>query len=145
MRLIVQRVKEAKVEVDGAVVGEIDHGLLALLGVHKEDSAEQIPWLAQKLANLRIFGDDAGKMNRSVRDTNGAILVVSQFTLYGNCQEGRRPEFTSAAPGPLAERLYEQFVTQLRSEVERVETGRFAAKMEVSLVNDGPVTLLVEG
>jgi len=144
MRLLVQRVKEASVEVDGEVVGEIGPGLLAFLGLHHGDTAQQIPWMVNKLCGLRIFTDDNGKMNLSVQDAGGGILVVSQFTLYGDCSRGRRPSFIDALAGPEAEKLYGQFVEQLRKSHSPVQTGRFGASMAVSLVNDGPVTLWIE-
>jgi len=144
MRLLVQRVKKAAVKVDDSVVGEIDHGLLAFLGIKKGDTARQIPWMVKKLCGLRIFSDKNGKMNLSVQDVAGGILVVSQFTLYGNCLSGRRPSFTEALSGPEAESLYHHFVSGLRQAYSPIETGKFGANMEVSLVNDGPVTLLIE-
>jgi D-tyrosyl-tRNA(Tyr) deacylase len=144
MRAVLQRVTMARVEVDGAVVGEIGAGLLILLGVTKTDTAPQAELLADKILNLRIFSDDAGKMNRSLLDTGGAVLVVSQFTLYGDCRKGRRPSFDQAAPAEQAKTLYEQFVAAARRSGVRVETGVFQAHMAVSLLNDGPVTLIVE-
>ncbi len=144
MRAVVQRVAQAKVEVDGAVTGEIGAGLLTLLGVAKSDTAADADFLAEKIAGLRIFPDDAGKMNRSVIETGGAMLAVSQFTLYGDCRKGRRPSFDLAAPAEQARALYERFVAALRGAGVRVETGVFQAHMAVSLVNDGPVTLIVE-
>jgi D-tyrosyl-tRNA(Tyr) deacylase len=144
MRVVVQRVTHAKVEVDGAVAGEIGAGLLALLGVAKSDTAEDAEFLAEKIAGLRVFSDDAGKMNRSLLETGGAMLAVSQFTLYGDCRKGRRPSFDHAAPAEQARALYEHFVEAVRRAGVRVETGIFQAHMAVSLVNDGPVTLIVE-
>jgi D-tyrosyl-tRNA(Tyr) deacylase len=144
MRAVVQRVTGARVEVDAAVVGEIDAGLLVLLGIAKTDGTADAEFLADKILNLRIFSDEAGKMNRSLRDTGGALLVVSQFTLYGDCRKGRRPSFDVAAPGEQARGLYEHFVAAARRSGVRVETGVFQAHMAVSLTNDGPVTLLVE-
>jgi D-tyrosyl-tRNA(Tyr) deacylase len=144
MRAVVQRVSHAKVEVDGKVAGEIGPGLLVLLGVAKPDTEADAEFLAHKIVQLRIFADDAGKMNRSLVDTGGAILVVSQFTLYGDCRKGRRPSFDAAAPGEQARALYEHFVAAARRMGVRVETGVFQATMAVSLTNDGPVTLLVE-
>ena len=144
MRVVVQRVTQAKVEVNGAVTGEIGGGLLVLLGVAKPDSAADAEFLAEKVAGLRVFSDEEGKMNRSVLEAGGAVLAVSQFTLYGDCRKGRRPSFDLAAPAQQARALYEQFVAALRRAGVRVETGIFQAHMTVSLVNDGPVTLIVE-
>jgi D-aminoacyl-tRNA deacylase len=144
MRAVVQRVTYAKVEVDGAVVGEIGPGLLVLLGVAKGDTAGEADFLAAKVSQLRIFADNAGKMNRSVAEAGGAMLVVSQFTLYGDCRKGRRPSFDGAAPPEDARKLYEYFVEVTRRTGLRVETGVFQADMAVSLLNDGPVTLIVE-
>jgi len=144
MRAVVQRVTEARVEVDGTIVGEIGAGLLVLLGVAKGDAAAGADFLVDKILNLRIFADDDGKMNRSLLDTGGALLVVSQFTLYGDCRKGRRPSFDLAAPAEQARSLYEHFVAAARRAGVRVETGVFQATMAVSLVNDGPVTLVIE-
>jgi D-aminoacyl-tRNA deacylase len=144
MRAILQRVRRASVVVGIETVGQIDRGLLILLGVHRNDTAEQARWLADKTAGLRIFEDAAGKMNVAVRDVGGSILVVSQFTLYGDCAKGRRPSFIDAAPPEIAEPLYEQFAMQLRSLGIPVQTGRFGADMQVELVNDGPVTLIID-
>ena len=144
MRAVVQRVTSAKVEVDGTVVGEVGSGLMVLLGVGKEDSAAGAEFLADKIVGLRIFSDEAGKMNLSLLDTGGAMLAVSQFTLYGDCRKGRRPGFDAAAPAEVARGLYEHFVKAVRARGVRVETGVFQADMQVSLVNDGPVTLIVE-
>jgi D-tyrosyl-tRNA(Tyr) deacylase len=132
------------VEVDGKVAGEIGRGLLVLLGVGEGDSETRAHWLAEKISGLRIFEDEAGKMNLSVEDVGGGLLVVSQFTLYGDCRKGRRPSFTGAAPPAEADRLYEVFVARLRERGLPVETGVFQAMMQVHLVNDGPVTLIVE-
>jgi D-tyrosyl-tRNA(Tyr) deacylase len=140
----VQRVTSARVEVDGRVTGEIGGGLLVLLGVAKPDTREDAEFLADKIVNLRIFSDEAGKMNRSVAESGGALLMVSQFTLYGDCRKGRRPSFDAAAPAEQARALYEAFVEAARAKGLTVETGVFQAHMSVSLVNDGPVTLLVE-
>lgn len=144
MRAILQRVTRASVEVDGSIVGEIGSGLLVLLGVAKPDTASDADSLAAKIVNLRIFADDAGKMNRSLLDCAGELLVVSQFTLYGDCTRGRRPGFDDAAPAEQARALYEHFVAAARRSGVKVETGVFQAHMAVSLVNDGPVTFLVE-
>src|SRR5580704_6897362 len=139
MRALIQRVTSARVEVDGAVVGEIGPGLLVLLGVAKTDSEKDADFLAAKIVNLRIFADAEGKMNLSVLEAGGALLVVSQFTLYGDCRKGRRPGFDAAAPAETARALYEWFVDAARMTGVRVETGVFQAHMAVSLVNDGPV------
>ncbi len=143
MRALLQRVTEARVTVDGSVTGEIGAGLLVLLGVSKADKEADAEFVAQKVLNLRVFEDENGKMNRSLLDTGGAMLVVSQFTLYGDCRKGRRPSFDEAAPAEQARALYEHFVAVARRTV-RVETGIFQAHMSVSLINDGPVTLIVE-
>ena len=144
MRACIQRVREAKVTVDGAVTGQIGRGLVVLLGVGQEDCDAEASWLAEKVAGLRIFEDDVRKMNRSLAEVGGAMLVVSQFTLFGDCRKGRRPSFTSAAPPELAERLYEEFVARVRAAGIEVATGRFREQMLVSLVNDGPVTLWID-
>lgn len=144
MRVVIQRVSRAKVTVAGEIVGEIARGWLVLLGVAPADTTKQVDWLAEKVANLRAFDDADGKMNLSVQDVGGSVLVVSQFTLYGDCQKGRRPGFTGAAPPAIAEPLYEQFVTALKMLGVPVATGRFAADMQVELVNDGPVTFVID-
>jgi D-tyrosyl-tRNA(Tyr) deacylase len=144
MRAVVQRVARASVSVDGRTVGRIDAGLLVLLGVGRKDGPSEADFLARKISNLRIFEDSGGNMNRSVKDIEGGMLVVSQFTLYGDCRKGRRPSFVDAAPPESATALYERFVDRVDQEGVAVQTGRFGALMRVSLVNDGPVTLLVE-
>jgi D-tyrosyl-tRNA(Tyr) deacylase len=144
MRAVIQRVSQAQVTVDGAVTGKIDRGLLVLLGVTKPDTAEDARFLAEKVLNLRIFSDDESKMNLSVLDVRGELLVVSQFTLYGDCRKGRRPSFDAAAPAEQARTLYEKFVEAAGASGLRVATGVFQAHMEVSLINDGPVTLILE-
>jgi D-aminoacyl-tRNA deacylase len=144
MRAVVQRVRRARVDVDGTVVGEIGPGLLVLLGVGKNDTGADAEFLAEKILGLRIFSDDAGKMNRSVAETGGSLLIVSQFTLYGDVRKGRRPSFDLAAPPEQARALYEDFVSVARRSGLKVETGVFQAMMDVSLVNEGPVTLIVE-
>jgi D-tyrosyl-tRNA(Tyr) deacylase len=144
MRAVIQRVLNASVAVDGDIVGKIGHGLLVLLGVGKTDSAAAAVALAEKIVHLRIFSDEAGKMNLSLLDTGGGLLAVSQFTLYGDTRKGRRPGFDAAAPPELARALYGHFVDEVRSRGVHVETGIFQAHMEVSLVNDGPVTFIVE-
>lgn len=145
MRIVIQRVKSALVEVDGAVTGRIDHGLLLLVGIHENDGKEQIDWCCNKLQKLRIFEDEEGKMNRSVTDVRGGMLVVSQFTLYGDVKRGNRPSFIQAATPDVAEPLYDYMVDRLKEQFNGpVETGVFGAMMNVSLVNDGPVTLVME-
>jgi D-aminoacyl-tRNA deacylase len=145
MRAVLQRVSEARVKIDGAVVGEIGRGLLVLLGIATNDSTDQAEWLADKVVGLRIFEDDQGKMNRDVVEAEGSLLIVSQFTLYGDCRKGRRPSFIEAAPPAVAMPLYAAFVDAVRARGVRVATGRFGAMMQVELVNDGPVTLIVDG
>jgi D-aminoacyl-tRNA deacylase len=144
LRACIQRVSEARVTVDGAVIGRINGGLVVLLGVGHDDGETQLNWLAEKIVGLRIFEDDAGKMNCSLTEAGGAMLVVSQFTLYGDARKGRRPSFTDAAPPELAERLYEAFVAKVRAAGVEVATGKFREHMLVSLVNDGPVTLWID-
>lgn len=144
MRACVQRASQGRVTVDGQVVGQIGPGLVVLVGVAAGDTPRDVAWMAEKVAGLRIFEDDAGKMNRSVIDTAGRLLLISQFTLLGDCQKGKRPSFTAAAPPELAERLYTDLVEALRGRGLGVETGRFRAHMEVLIVNDGPVTILLD-
>ena len=144
MRVVVQRVTSAKVTVDDRVTGEIERGLLVLLGVEQNDGPADVQYIATKIRDLRIFPDDAGKMNLSVLDRQGAVLVVSQFTLSGDARNGRRPSFASAAPPQIARALYEDVVRELRTSGLRVETGEFQAMMQVALVNDGPVTILLD-
>ncbi len=144
MRAIIQRVKHARVEVGGEVVGRIGEGMLVLLGAGKDDTELDAEYLAEKILTLRIFEDTESKMNLSVTDTGGSVLVVSQFTLYGDCRKGRRPSFDKAAPPELAEELYELFVRELRERGVNVETGKFRAMMDVHLVNSGPVTLMLD-
>ena len=144
MRAVVQRVKSAQVSVDGQVSGKIGQGLLVLLGVGKGDGESDLSFLTSKIPELRIFEDASGKFNLSLREIDGEILVVSQFTLYGDCRRGRRPSFTDAEEPAAAKHLYEQFISRLRGQGLSVETGEFQAKMEVHLVNDGPVTLLLD-
>jgi D-tyrosyl-tRNA(Tyr) deacylase len=144
MRAVVQRVSRAKVSVEGRVTGEISTGLMVLLGVGREDSPAVAAWLAEKVASLRIFEDEQGKMNRSLLDVKGAALVVSQFTLYGDARGQRRPSFTSAAPPEQAAVLYEEFNNALRALGVTVATGIFQAMMSVELVNEGPVTILLD-
>jgi D-tyrosyl-tRNA(Tyr) deacylase len=144
MKAVIQRVKQSSVSVDGKIVGSIQRGMLILLGVSQEDRESHADYLADKIANLRIFEDAAGKMNLSLPDTGGEALVVSQFTLLGDCRKGRRPSFINAAPPEKANHLYEYFTQKLRDKGIPVQTGIFRAMMDVSLVNDGPVTLIVE-
>lgn len=144
MRAVVQRVSRASVTVDDAVVGEIGFGMLVLLGVTHDDESKDADYLVEKLVNLRIFQDAGGKMNLSLADIDGEMLVVSQFTLYGDTRRGRRPSFVDASPGEQAVRLYEYFVQQARRTVRKVATGEFGAMMDVHLVNDGPVTLILD-
>jgi D-aminoacyl-tRNA deacylase len=144
MRACVQRVCEARVTVAAETVGEIGRGLLVLLGVADGDSESEARTLADKISGLRVFEDDAGKMNLGLAEVEGSMLVVSQFTLLGDCRKGRRPSFTGAAEPELAERLYEFFVGEVRAKGLRVATGKFRASMQVALVNDGPVTLLLD-
>ncbi len=144
MRACVQRVSQAKVTIRGNIAGQIGPGVLVLLGVGRDDSDEDARYLADKICVLRIFNDDEGKMNRSLEESGYAMLVVSQFTLFGDCRKGRRPSFTDAAPPELAQRLYETFVAAAGVRGLQVETGRFREHMEVALVNDGPVTILLD-
>lgn len=144
MRAVVQRVSSASVTVDGRITGQIGFGMLVLLGVTHTDTESHADRLAEKLAHLRFFNDDAGKMNLSCLNLGGEVLVVSQFTLYGDCRKGRRPSYTDAAEPQQAERLYEYFMEKMRSHGLKVASGIFGAMMKVSLVNEGPVTLIVD-
>ena len=144
MRVCVQRVSEAGVQVDGQQVGKIGPGLLVLLGIGQQDTSHEVKQLVDKIVNLRIFADQQEKMNLSLLDVEGEMLVISQFTLWGDCRKGRRPSFVEAADPQLAEPLYEEFAQEVRARGVTVETGRFGAMMQVSLVNDGPVTLVIE-
>jgi D-tyrosyl-tRNA(Tyr) deacylase len=144
MRAVLQRVNSANVRVDGQVVGEIDRGILVLIGVGHEDSEAEAKWLADKTADLRIFADEQGKMNLSVEEIGGAVLVVSQFTLLGECRKGRRPAFTAAADPGIANKLYQHYADCLRGRGLPVQQGIFATDMQVSLVNDGPVTMILD-
>ena len=144
MRAVIQKVSQSSVTVQGEVTGQIERGLLVLLGVTHDDTQQDARYLAEKIANLRIFEDGADKLNLSVKDVGGAVLSVSQFTLYGDCRKGRRPSFTEAARPEQATVLYEQFNCFLEAEGVTVQTGRFQNHMEVALVNDGPVTILLD-
>jgi D-tyrosyl-tRNA(Tyr) deacylase len=144
MRACVQRVSSASVTVDGRITGQIERGLVVLLGVQQGDADADLRWMVDKLVNLRIFADDAGKMNRSLVEAGGAMLVVSQFTLLGDCRKGRRPSFIDAAPPEIAEQMYNDFAASVRAQGITVATGVFRAHMDVALVNDGPVTLIVD-
>ncbi len=144
MRAVVQRVSRAEVRVAGEVTGRIGRGLVVLLGVGRDDSEAEAAWMLDKIAGLRIFADDAGKMNQGLEDIGGGLLVVSQFTLYGDTRKGRRPSFIDAAPPELASALYDRFIELARARGLDVGTGVFQAMMDVDLVNDGPVTLIVE-
>jgi D-aminoacyl-tRNA deacylase len=144
MRAVVQRVSRAQVAVKGEIAGEIGLGLLVLLGVSRDDTEADATYLAEKIAGLRVFEDDQGKMNRSVQEVGGSVLAVSQFTLYGDVRRGKRPSFDAAAPPEEARQLYEIFVEQIRAAGVRCETGRFQEMMKVELVNEGPVTILLD-
>lgn len=144
MRVIIQRVTQASVTVEGKIVGAINKGLLIFLGVAKTDTSAQADYLVRKLVELRIFEDQAGKMNLSSQEAGAAFLVVSQFTLYGNCNKGRRPSFDEAAEPVMAEELYNYFIAQLQQSGAQVQTGQFKAMMDVALINDGPVTLIID-
>ena len=144
MRAVVQRVTRANVKVDGEVVGEIGNGLVVFLGIARDDTEKDASYLVEKLAALRIFDDEAGRMNRSLKDSYGGMLIVSQFTLYGDVRRGLRPSWIDAASPEIAEPLYDFFVAQARTNIDRVATGSFRAMMQVELVNDGPVTILLD-
>lgn len=144
MRAVLQRVTQAQVEVDHQISGAIGHGLLVLLGVHRTDTDKDLVWMVEKIQHLRIFEDEAGLMNRSLADVGGQLLVVSQFTLYGDCRKGRRPSWNGAAPPELALQLYEQFIDLCRQRGIPTQTGVFQAMMQVSLTNSGPVTILLD-
>ncbi|WP_421380098.1 D-aminoacyl-tRNA deacylase [Bacillus salacetis] len=144
MKVVLQRSREASVTADGKLAGEIQFGFVLLVGVTHEDTEKDADWLADKIVNLRVFEDEEGKMNRSLLDEGGEILSVSQFTLYGDCRKGRRPNFMEAAKPPHAEKIYDYFNEELRKKGINVETGVFGSMMDVKLTNDGPVTLIVE-
>lgn len=144
MRAVVQRVKNASVRIDGEICGQINQGLLVFLGVSKEDTESDITYISDKITGLRIFEDENEKMNNSIMDINGEILVISQFTLYGDCRKGRRPSFDGAMRPPKAEEMYEKFVEYIKKSGLKTETGRFGADMKVELLNDGPVTIILD-
>jgi len=144
MRAVLQRVSQARVRIDGETVGEIGRGLVVLLGIAPSDTPEQAEWLADKIVGLRVFEDDDGKMNRDLIEVGGGVLIVSQFTLYGDCRKGRRPSFIEAAPPAVAIPLYAAFIDAVRARGVPAATGRFGAMMQVELVNEGPVTLIVD-
>ena len=144
MRVVVQRVLSASVTIDAEIVGQIERGLLILLGVGNDDDEADAVYLVDKIVGLRVFDDREGKMNLSLLDIGGALLVVSQFTLFGDVRRGKRPSYSDAAPPETAKKLYEFFVSQARRQIAKVETGRFQAMMQVALINDGPVTILID-
>lgn len=144
MKALIQRVKCASVKINGEIFSDIGSGMLTFLGIEKNDTLENAEKLAQKLVNLRIFEDEFGKMNKSLLDTNGEMLIVSQFTLCGDCRKGTRPSFDKSAPPEIAEKLYNDFVTLINNKHVKVKTGKFRAMMDIQLINDGPVTFLVE-
>lgn len=145
MRAVIQRVSAASVQVDGKICGQIGRGLLVYLGIHQKDTPTQTEWLVNKLLNIRIFSDDKGKMNLSLLDVKGELLLISQFTLYANSNGGRRPDFLEAALPEAAEPIYHKFIEEVKQKLGRVQTGKFGAHMEVSSVNEGPVTLIIDG
>ena len=144
MRVVVQRVLSASVEVDKKVVGEIGEGALLLLGISKDDTENDVAYIVDKVVNLRVFEDDVGRMNKSLKDIKGELLVVSQFTLYGDCRKGRRPSYDKAAKSSKARHLYDFFIEEIRKHGNKVETGMFGKEMKVGLINHGPVTLLLD-
>ena len=145
MKLVIQRVKNAKVEVEGKVIGKINQGYMVLVGIANNDTKEKANYLVRKLINLRVFSDEQGKMNLSIKDINGELLLISQFTLYAECKKsGNRPSFSEAAKPEISKPLYEYFVEECRKNNIKVQTGEFGADMQVSLVNDGPVTIIIE-
>ena len=144
MRIVVQRVKNANVAISNQIVGIINSGLMVLLGIKSTDSKQDVDYLVRKLVNLRIFSDENDKMNLSLKDVNGELLIVSQFTLYGNCADGNRPSFTDSAKPNIAIPLYEYFIEECKKHIKVVQTGQFGANMQVSLLNDGPVTIIID-
>lgn len=145
MRVVVQRVRHASVEVDGTTTGSIGHGLLLLVGIHEDDDTDKLEWICDKILKLRIFDDEDGKMNHSVQDVEGELLVVSQFTLYGDAEQGNRPSYMEAAGPEKAEQLYDKMISYFKKNAElNIESGQFGAYMDVELLNDGPVTIILE-
>jgi D-aminoacyl-tRNA deacylase len=144
MRAVLQRISQAEVYVEGAQVARIGKGILALIAIARQDAVQDLQWMAKKIIELRIFEDSSGKMNRSLQDIKGELLIVSQFTLFGDCKKGRRPSYTDAAPPAEAETLYNDFVSLVRQSMPSVQTGKFQAIMEVRLTNSGPVTILLD-
>jgi len=144
MKTVIQRVKEARVKIKNQIIGEINKGLLILIGIKADDTEKDVKFLTEKILNLRIFPDKEKKMNLSLLDIQGEILIVSQFTLYGNCRKGKRPSFAQAAPPEIAEKLYEKFVKEIKKSGLKVKTGKFGAMMAVELINDGPITIILE-
>ena len=144
MRAVVQRVSRASVKVQGEIIGEIDKGLLVLLGIEDADRDEDIKYMVEKVVNLRVFEDPEGKMNLSLMDISGELLVISQFTLYGDCRKGRRPSFISAGRPEFAELMYMKYISECKKYIAKVETGKFQADMDVELINNGPVTLMID-
>ena len=144
MKAILQRVRYASVEIDKQVVGSIGNGLLVFLGIGSEDTIQDIQWMVDKIVNLRVFEKERGRMNESLIDVNGEVLVVSQFTLYGDCSKGRRPSFSGAMPAIEAKKMFDIFLEKIRERIQRVENGVFQAYMDVNLINDGPVTLIID-
>ncbi|NWG12025.1 MAG: D-tyrosyl-tRNA(Tyr) deacylase [Acidobacteria bacterium] len=144
MRVVVQRVRRARIQIDGTEIASIGKGILALVGISRYDSRQDLEWMARKIVELRIFDDAEGKLNLSVRDVGGEVLLVSQFTLYGDCRKGRRPSYSEAAPPQEAGRLYEEFLGLVRELMPSAQSGRFQAMMDVELVNAGPVTLILD-
>lgn len=144
MRTVIQRVSRASVQVSGSEIGAIGRGLVVFLAIHRDDKAETIGWMADKIINLRIFADDQDKMNLSLADINAEMLIVSQFTLYGDCRKGRRPGYSDAAPPEIAEQMYNDFISAIKRRGITAAAGKFQAMMQVALINDGPVTLLID-
>ncbi len=144
MKAVIQRVKKASVEVNGEVVGRVGRGIMVLLGINRDDTAKDVQWMVDKIANLRIFEKESGKFDESLLDIDGELLIVSQFTLYGDCKKGRRPSFTDAMGAEDAKELFEIFVEKAKEKIKKVEKGIFQANMDVTLINEGPVTLIID-